>query len=195
MISDWLPFKDKHITNISRGMARAIFWIYIFNALILLQKVFEKKIGIYLKRIETWCSWYVRIEICAVWTRGQPLLWHICILLLLFSHANNVLTLTWSFKLFFIIWVPLENFREKKILPRKPALLFCPSTWNTIGLFCKPPPGMGDQKVRKGPSPSILRTTIGKSWHCQNWRSTTPPIPEFWHKVGFGDKKSVTCDN
>ena len=92
-------------------------------------------------------------------------------------------------------WVPLENFRKKQFLPRKPALLFSPSTWNTIGLFCKPPPGMGDQKVRKGPSPSILRTTIGKSWHCQNWRSTTPRIPEFWHKGGFGDKKSVTCDN
>ena len=44
MISDWLPFKDKHITNISRDMARAIFWIYIIKALILLQKVFEKKL-------------------------------------------------------------------------------------------------------------------------------------------------------
>ena len=93
---------------------------------------------------------------------------------------------------FFYHMGSLGKFQKKRqFLPRKPALLFSPSTWNTIGLFCKPPPGMGDQKVRKG----ILRTTIGKSWHCQNWRSTTPPIPEFWHKVGFGDKKSVTCDN
>ena len=93
------------------------------------------------------------------------------------------------------IWELLENFRKNRFLTQKPALFFSPSTWNTIGHYCKPPPGMGDQKVRKGPSPSILRTTIGKSWHCQNWRSTTPRIPEFWHKGGFGDKKSVTCDN
>ena len=100
------------------------------------------------------------------------------------THTHMVLQ-----TVFLSFGFPWKISEKKQFLPRKPALLFSPSTWNTIGLFCKPPPGMGDQKVRKGPSP------IGKSWHCQNWRSTTPRIPEFWHKGGFGDKKSVTCDN
>ena len=44
MISGWLPFKGKHITKTSRERARAIFWIYTINALILLKKVFEKRL-------------------------------------------------------------------------------------------------------------------------------------------------------
>ena len=59
------------------------------------------------------------------------------------------------------IWDLLENFRKNRFLTQKPALFFSPSTWNTIGHYCKPPPGMGDQKVRKGPSPNILCPTIG----------------------------------
>ena len=58
MISDWLPFKDKHITNISRDMARAIFWIYIINALILLHKVFEKNWNIFEK------NWNMMLLVC-----------------------------------------------------------------------------------------------------------------------------------
>ena len=81
----------------------------------------------------------------------------------------------------------LKNFRKNRFLPQKPALPFSPSTWNTIGHFCKPPTGMlEDQNVRKGPSPSILRATIGKSWHCQNWRSPKNALMKRWQKYWAG---------